>query len=106
MYAIVENGGKQYKVEVGHLLHTEKLNGVAQGDKVVLDKVVLVKTDDGKVLVGKPYLSNVTVTGTVVEHAKARKVLVGQFIPRKGHKTIKGHRQWYTTIKIENIEIK
>jgi len=106
VYAIVENGGKQYKVEVGGLLHTEKLNGVAQGDTVTLDKVVMVKTDDGKVLVGKPYLTNVVVTGTVVEHARARKVLVGQFIPRKGHKTIKGHRQWYTTVKIEKIEVK
>ncbi|MGC8954460.1 MAG: 50S ribosomal protein L21 [Fervidobacterium sp.] len=106
MYAIVENGGKQYKVEIGQHLYTEKLKGVQHGDKVTLDKVVLVKTDEGKVLVGKPYLTNVVITGTVVEHARARKVLVGQFIPRKGHKTIKGHRQWYTTIKIENIEIK
>jgi large subunit ribosomal protein L21 len=105
VYAIVESGGKQYKVEAGQLLHTEKLN-VAPGETVELDKVVMVKTDDGKVLVGQPYLTNVKVTGTVVEHARARKVLVGQFIPRKGHKTIKGHRQWYTTIKIEKIEVK
>jgi len=105
VYAIVETGGRQYRVQVGELLHTEKLNGFAAGDKVTFDKVLLVKTDDGKVLVGKPYLSNVRVTGTVVEHARARKVLVGQFIPRKGHKTIKGHRQWYTTVKIEEISI-
>jgi len=105
VYAIVENGGKQYKVEVGQLVHTEKLN-VGQGETVTLDKVVMVKTDDGKVLVGTPYVTNVEITGTVVEHARARKVLVGQFIPRKGHRTIKGHRQWYTTVKIEKIEVK
>jgi len=106
VYAIVESGGKQYRVEVGEVFHTERVNGVSQGDKITLEKVIMVKTDDGKALVGKPYLTNVTITGTVVEHARARKVLVGQFIPRKGHRTVNGHRQWYTTIKIESIEVK
>ncbi|HCI29252.1 MAG TPA: 50S ribosomal protein L21 [Fervidobacterium sp.] len=105
MYAIVESGGKQYKVEVGELLHTEKMNGVSEGETITLEKVIMVKTDDGKTLIGHPYLTNVDITGTVVEHARARKILVGKFIPRKGHKTINGHRQWYTTIKIEKIEI-
>jgi large subunit ribosomal protein L21 len=106
VYAIVESGGKQYKVEVGEVFHTERVKGVSQGDKITLDKVIMVKADDGEVLVGKPYLTNVSITGTIVEHARARRILVGQFIPRKGHKTVNGHRQWYTTIKIESIEIK
>ncbi len=105
MYAIVEAGGKQYKVQVGELLHTEKVR-VEPGQTVVLDKVLMVKTDDGKTLIGKPYLENVAVKGTVVAHERARKVLVGFFIPRKGHKTVKGHRQWYSTIKVDSIEVK
>lgn len=105
MYAIVETAGRQYKVSVGEVLYTEKLKGYAVGDKVTFERVVYLKTDDGKTLVGQPYLMNVKVTGTVLEHARARKILVGQFIPRKGHKTVKGHRQWYTAIKVESIEL-
>ncbi|ABR30897.1 50S ribosomal protein L21 [Thermosipho melanesiensis] len=106
MYAIVESGGKQYRVEPGKVFFTERILGKNEGEAITLDKVLMVKTDEGKLLVGKPYLENVSITGTIVEHGRARKVLVGKFRPRKNYKRIKGHRQWYTAIKVENIEVK
>lgn len=106
VYAIVESGGKQFRVEPGKVFFTEKIVGKAEGEAVTFDKVIMVKTDDGKTLVGKPYLDNVEITGTIVEHGRARKILVGKFRPRKNYKRIKGHRQWYTAVKIEKIEVK
>jgi large subunit ribosomal protein L21 len=106
VYAIVETGGKQFRVEPGKVFFTERLVGKSKGDLVSFDKVLMVKTDDGKTLVGRPYLENVEVSGTVLEHGRARKVLVGKFRPRKNYRRIKGHRQWFTAVKIEKIEVK
>lgn len=106
MYAIVESGGKQFRVEPGKVFFAERVVGKGEGEEVKLDKVLMVKTDDGKVLVGKPYLDNVEIKGTIVEHGRARKVIVGKFRPRKNYRRIKGHRQWYTAIKVEEIQVK
>ena len=104
MYAIIADSGKQYKVEEGKLLYTEKQVGKEPGDEIVFDKVIMVRKDD-EVLIGKPYLENVVVRGVVLEHKRARKVRGVKFRPRKNSKTVKNHRQWYTTIRIEKIEL-
>ena len=106
MYAIIADSGKQYKVEEGKYVYTEKQRDKEPGDEIVFDKVIMVKKDDGEVLIGKPFLENVVVRGKIVEHKKARKVRGIKFRPRKNSKTTKNHRQWYTTILIEKIEVK
>jgi len=106
VYAIIADSGKQYKVEEGKYVYTEKHPDKEPGDEIVFDKVIMVKKDDGEVLIGKPYLQNVVVRGKVIEHKKARKVRGVKFRPRKNSKTTKNHRQWYTTILIEKIELK
>ncbi len=105
MYAIIADSGKQYKVEEGQFVYTEKKRDTKPGDEMIFDKVIMVNRD-GEILIGKPYLENVIVRGTVVEHGKARKVRGVKFRPRKNSKTVKNHRQWYTKIKVEKIEIR
>ncbi len=104
MYAIIADSGKQYKVSEGEYIYTERQKDLSPGDEIVFDKVIMVRKD-GEVLVGKPYLENAVVKGVVVEHRKARKVRGVKFRPRKNSKTVKNHRQWYTKIKIEKIEL-
>ncbi len=101
MYAVIETGGKQYRVSEGMLLKVEKLDA-SEGDTVEFKKVLLLNRD-GSVEVGTPYLENVTVKAKVLETAKDRKVLVFKKKPRKGYKKLKGHRQYYTKLKIESI---
>ena len=105
VYAIIADSGKQYRVEEGKFLYTERQRDKQPGDEIVFDKVLMVNKD-GEILIGKPYLENAVVRGTVIEHAKARKVRGVKFRPRKNSKTVKNHRQWYTKIKIEKIELK
>ncbi|AEX86054.1 50S ribosomal protein L21 [Marinitoga sp. 1135] len=102
MYAIIEVGGKQYKVEEGMELYTEKLVGYEPGAEVVLDKVLFVKGDSAKI--GKPYVENAKVVAEVVKHGKDKKVLVVKFQGRKNYRRKKGHRQHYTALKIKKIE--
>lgn len=104
LYAIVETAGRQYRVEEGKILYTEKQKDYSPGDEIVFDRVVFVRKD-GEVLVGKPYVEGAKVVGKVLEHAKARKVKTVKYRPRKNSKVEKGHRQWYTAIKIEKIEL-
>ena len=106
MYAIIADSGKQYKVEEGKYVYTEKQREKEPGDEIVFDKVIMVRKDNGEVLIGRPYLENVVVRGKVIEHKKARKVRGIKFRPRKNSKTTKNHRQWYTTVLIEKIEVK
>jgi large subunit ribosomal protein L21 len=101
MYAIIETGGKQYKVENGDVISVEKL-GVEAGKKVTFDKV-LVMNDDKAVKIGNPYLEGTTVEGKVVENGKAPKVVVFKYKPKKDSKTKQGHRQPYTLVEINKI---
>lgn len=102
MYAIIVTGGKQYKAEVNKPLYIEKLNANIN-DKVTFDKVLLVKGD--KLLVGKPYLDKVTVTATVKKQGKERKVVTFKYKPKKHSHQKKGHRQPYTMVNIDSINI-
>ncbi|SFM85973.1 50S ribosomal protein L21 [Thermodesulforhabdus norvegica] len=101
MYAIVETGGKQLKVEPGKVVHVEKL-AVEPGEKVVFDRVLCVR--DGEVVrIGTPYVEDAKVTGEVVEHFRGEKILIIKHKRRKNYRRRQGHRQWYTAVKIESI---
>ncbi len=101
MYAIIETGGKQYRVQEGDSLFIEKVNG-EEGDAVEFDKILTV-SKDGKLSVGAPYVEGAKVSGTVVNQGKARKVIVFKFKSKKDYRKKQGHRQPYTKVKIENI---
>ncbi|MBV1758108.1 MAG: 50S ribosomal protein L21 [Dethiosulfatibacter sp.] len=101
MYAIIETGGKQYKVQEGDSIRIEKLD-LVEGDAVTFDKVLFLSNEDG-VTVGKPYLEGVTVDAVVEAQGKAKKIIVFKFKPKIDYRRKQGHRQPYTQIKIEKI---
>jgi large subunit ribosomal protein L21 len=102
MYAIVRTGGKQYKVREGDLLTVEKLGGEV-GQKIAFDDVLLF-SDGETVNVGQPVLDSVSVKGEIVEQRKAKKIIVFKYKRRKRYRRKQGHRQRYTTVRIDAIE--
>ncbi|MEA1961089.1 MAG: 50S ribosomal protein L21 [Bacillota bacterium] len=102
MYAIVQTGGKQYKVAVGDILNVEKLDAVA-GDKLTLDQVLMVKDEDG-VKVGSPIVEGAKITVEVIEQGRGKKITVFKYKKRKNYRRKQGHRQAYTKLKVEKIE--
>lgn len=100
MYAIIETGGKQYRVENGDVIYVEKL-GLEADEEITFDKVVAVNNRTLKV--GKPYVKDAFVKGTVVKNGKGKKVTVFTYKPKKGYARKKGHRQPYTMVKITEI---
>lgn len=100
MYAVIETGGKQYKVEQGDVVFVEKLN-VEAGETVTFDKVLIVGGDDVKV--GAPYVAGATVTANVVKNGKDKKIIVYKYKPKKGYHKKQGHRQPYTKVEITAI---
>ncbi len=103
MYAVIQSGGKQHKVTTGELLKVEKLDGDV-GSEVTLDKVLMVKTDDD-VVVGTPFVANAKVTGEIVAQDRHKKIIVFKMKRRKGYRKKNGHRQHFTQIKINTIEL-
>lgn len=101
MYAIIETGGKQYKVEAGDTLFIEKLD-VEADSEVVFDKVIAVSTEDG-IKAGAPYVEGATVTAKCIKNGKAKKVVVFTYKPKKNAKRKMGHRQPYTKVEIAAI---
>ena len=101
MYAIVETGGKQYKVNAGQVIEVERL-AAQVGDKVKLDRVLMVG-DGEDVRVGAPLVEGATVVATVMRQKKGRKVLVFRYVPKQRFRRKKGHRQDLTQLKIEEI---
>lgn len=101
MFAVIETGGKQYKVNEGDVIFVEKLD-VAEGDKVTFDKVLAVADDNG-VKTGKPLVEGATVTANVVKNGKAKKIYVMTYKSKKNEKKKIGHRQPYTKVQIEKI---
>jgi large subunit ribosomal protein L21 len=100
MKAVIETGGKQYYVEEGTVLYIEKLDAEA-GKEIVFDKVLMANG-----VVGHPYLSNVTVTGDVEKHGKAKKIIIFKYKPKKKYRKKQGHRQPYTKVVIKSIQEK
>lgn len=101
MYAVIETGGKQYRVQEGDKIFVEKLDGNA-GDVINFDKVLLV-SGDGNTKVGKPYVDGVTVSGNVLEQGKGKKIIVFKYKAKKDYRKKQGHRQPYTKIEIGKI---
>ena len=102
MYAIIKTGGKQYRVSEGDVITIEKL-GVAAEGTVSFDEVVTV-VKDGDVKVGTPLVDGAKVTGTVLEHGKAKKILVFKYKAKSNYRRRQGHRQPFTKVRIEKIE--
>lgn len=102
MYAVVSSGGKQYRVEEGDVLRLEKMPGEV-GAEVSFD--VLMFADGDNVMVGQPVVGNVVVRGHIVEQGKAKKVLVFKYKRRKRYRRKQGHRQPYTAVKIDSINV-
>ena len=99
MYAIIATGGKQYKVAEGDVIRVEKL-GVAAGDTGTFDNVIAVSNDGFKA--GED-VTGASVTASVVENGKAKKVIVYKYKRKTGYHKKNGHRQQYTKVKIEKI---
>ena len=100
MYAVIETGGKQYRVQEGDVITIEKLNAEV-GETVTFDKVLVL--GEGKdVKVGTPYV-DAAVTGSVVENGKGQKVIIFKYKAKKDYRKKQGHRQPYTMVKIESL---
>lgn len=101
MYAVVETGGKQVKVQVGDMIFVEKLpNNV--GEEVILDKVLLVSGD--KLMTGKPFVKGAKVKAKVEKQGKEKKIVVYKYKAKTNERKKQGHRQPYTCLLIEAIE--
>lgn len=100
MYAVIETGGKQYRVEAGSVIRVERLD-VPVGEKVVFQRVLLAG-GEGRVLAG-PEAGEVKVEGTVLGHGKGRKIVVFKYRPKKGYHRKRGHRQLFTEVRVDAI---
>ena len=103
MYAIIETGGKQYKVAEGDTLFIEKLP-VEAGEAVTFDKVLAV-IDGDNVTVGTPVVEGAKVDASVVKNGKGKKIIVFKYKPKKGYRRKQGHRQPYTKVTIGKISV-
>ena len=103
MYAVVNTGGKQYKVNEGEVLRIEKIPGDV-GNEVFFDRVLMF-SDDENVDIGQPLLANVQVKGHIVEQGKAKKIIVFKYKKRKRYRRKHGHRQSFTAVMIDSIEL-
>jgi len=103
MYAIIETGGKQFKVQQGDVIRVEKL-GVAAGSAVKFDKVLLAGEGDS-VKFGAPYIDGASVDAEVIAEGKEKKIVVYKFKSKKGYHKKKGHRQPFTSVKIGSLNV-
>ena len=102
-YAIVESGGKQYRAVEGGFIEVDRLPAEV-GEDVVLDSVLLL-VDDGSISVGTPVVKGVRVSAKVAAHNKGPKIVVFKYRPKKRYRVKTGHRQQYTRLKVETIEV-
>ncbi len=101
MYAIIESGGKQYKIEEGKKVRLEKIEA-PEGEEIRINKVLTINGDSGTV-VGHPFIHGAYVNGKVVAQGREKKVTIFKYKRRKDYKVKKGHRQLYTELLIEKI---
>lgn len=103
VYAVIETGGKQYRVIPGQELLIEKLP-LDEGSEYTFDRLLLVVDDNGQPVVGSPYVSGATATGTIVRQERAKKIQVFKYKPKSNYRRHQGHRQYLTRVRIERIE--
>jgi large subunit ribosomal protein L21 len=103
MYAVIETGGKQYKVQEGDVVFVEKLDA-EDGATVTFDKVLAV-SNEGNVTFGKPLVDNASVSAKVLGQGKNKKIIVFKYKPKKGYRRKAGHRQPFTKLQIEKISV-
>ncbi len=101
MYAVIETGGKQYRVREGDAIKVEKLPNEV-GDRVEFERVLLVSSDGGTT-VGQPLIEGARVTGRVEAEGRGHKILVWKYRPKQRYRRRQGHRQSYTQVRIEKI---
>jgi len=104
MYAVVNSGGKQYKIQQGQVLRVEKISGDV-GNPVTFDRVLMF-SDGENISIGQPALENVVVEGHIVEQGKAKKIIVFKYKRRKRYRRTRGHRQEFTAVLIDSIKPK
>jgi large subunit ribosomal protein L21 len=103
MYAVIRSGGKQYRVVPGQTIRLERLVG-EPGSKIQLGDVLVVE-NDGKFQSGAPLLANAMVEATVLEHDRAKKIIVFKKKRKKQYRRTRGHRQEFTAVRIESITV-
>jgi large subunit ribosomal protein L21 len=103
MYAVIRSGGKQYRVTPGQTVRLEKVTGEV-GSKVELGDVLLVE-NEGNIQVGSPVVANARIQATVLEHDRAKKILVFKKKRKKQYRRTQGHRQDYTAVRIDSITV-
>lgn len=101
-YAIIRSGGKQFRVTAGEVVRVPSLADKKEGDQVEFSEVLVASSDSGLKL-GAPLVEGARVTGTVVNHGRAPKIIVFKFKRRKQYKRKKGHRQGFTAVKIDSV---
>lgn len=101
MYAIIETGGKQYKIRQGDVLRVEKLD-VEAGQSIEITKVLALGSEDG-LAVGRPFIDGAKVIIKVLEHGKGDKILVFKYKPKKKYRRMRGHRQPYSKVLVDEI---
>ena len=102
MFAVLETGGKQHKVQPGSVLRVEKLE-VAEGEQVAFDRILAVG-DDARIVIGTPVIEGAEVTARVLHQGKAKKIIVFKYKRRKSYRRKTGHRQPFTALKITAIK--
>ena len=103
MYAVIETGGKQVKAKAGQYIDVEKL--IQKKDEKISLKNVLMLVSGNDSKIGNPYVKGALVNGQVVEEGKGDKIIVYKMRPKKGTRKKQGHRQWYSRVFIESIEL-
>ncbi|MBK4775647.1 50S ribosomal protein L21 [Candidatus Pantoea edessiphila] len=103
MYAVFQSCGKQYKAIVGQVIQLEKLN-FKIGDSIQFKDVLMI-AQDKKIKIGTPFVLNSTVKGEIINHGRDKKIKIIKFKRRKHYRKQQGHRQWFTKVKITDINI-
>lgn len=103
MYAVIETGGKQYRVEPGDVLDVERTELSEKADEIRFDRVLMVR-DDKSTQLGTPLVDGASVTATLIDEVRAPKILVFKFKRRKGYRRLAGHRQDLMRVRIDKIE--